>query len=48
MNAVIIYKINIVWSWKKISCSIIGDEAFCKVRFLQKGIFKEGVPMDRF
>jgi hypothetical protein len=42
MKAVIMYRINIVWSWKKINCSIIGEAAFCKVKFLQKGIFKEG------
>lgn len=48
MKAVIMYKINIVWSWKKINCSIMGEEAFCKVKFLQYGIFNEGFPMDRF
>lgn len=45
---VIINRINIVWSWKKISCSIIGEAAFCKPRFLHKGIFKEVLPIDRF
>lgn len=48
MKAVIIVKINIVWSWKKINCSIIGEAAFCKVKFLQCGIFKEGFPMYKF
>lgn len=44
----IMERISIVWSWKKISCSIIGEEAFWNVRFLQNGIFKEGIPINRF
>lgn len=41
IKAVIIDKISIVWSWKKISCSIIGEEAFWKVKLLHIAIFKE-------
>jgi hypothetical protein len=45
---VVMYKINIVWSWKKMSCSIIGDEAFWNMIFLHKGISKEEDPINRF
>lgn len=48
MKVVIIDKISIVWSWKKISCSIMGDEAFWRVIFLHTGIFNEGAPIYRF
>jgi hypothetical protein len=32
---VIMIRMSMVWSWKKISCSIIGDVAFWRVKFLQ-------------
>lgn len=31
-------KIVMAWSWKKINCSINGDEAFCKFKALQVDI----------
>lgn len=36
----VIIKIKIVmaWSWKKINCSIRGEEAFCKFKALQVDI----------
>jgi len=33
-------RIVIVWSWKKINCSIIGEQAFCKFKAAQEDIFK--------
>lgn len=48
MKMVMMNRMSIVWSWKKISCSIIGDDAFCKESWPQIGIFKEAVPINRF
>lgn len=36
---VIIIKINIEWSWKKINCSIKGEFLFCKFKLDQVAIF---------
>lgn len=40
-NIVIIAKTNNVWSWKKESCSINGDELSCKNDIFQVAISKK-------
>lgn len=39
----IIIKINIVWSWKNVSCSIKGDALSCKFKFDQVAISKKSL-----
>jgi len=40
---VIRIRISIEWSWKKINCSISGDELSCKLKFDHVAIFNKRI-----